>query len=350
MIKTVFVVDDNDTNLVAAKEALKGHYRVITLPSAIKMFTMLEKLTPDLILLDIEMPEMDGFEALNRLKTGKIDIPVIFLTSILDVEVEVKGFQLGVIDFITKPFSAPVLVNRIKTHLEIDELIRERTAQLQVKTEQLQKKTEQLEKLQNAIIYGFADMVERRDAGTGGHVGRTAMYIQILLDALVEYGIYHEETSILDRDLFISSTRLHDVGKIAISDLILNKTDKLTEDEYTSMKAHTIEGERAIDLIASQTEDEEFLNNAKLFAGCHHERWDGTGYPRGLKGTEIPIQGRLMAVVDVYDALVSERPYKAAYTQEETVKIIMENAGTQFDPLIAKAFYEVREQFAAVNR
>jgi putative two-component system response regulator len=343
MKKTIFVVDDNDTNLAAAKEALKDHYKVITLPSAIKMFAIMEKLTPDLILLDIEMPEMDGFEALKRLKKNHADIPVIFLTSLLDAEVEVKGFQLGVVDFVTKPFTAPVLVNRIKTHMEIDELIRERTSQLQEKTIQLQN-------LQNAIIFGFADLVEGRDEGTGGHVERTCTYIQILLDSLIERGIYAEELAVLNRELFISSARLHDVGKIVISDNILNKPGKLTDDEFAIMKTHTTEGELAINQIASRTNDVEFLNNAKLFAGSHHERWDGRGYPRGLKEKEIPIQGRLMAIADVYDALVSERPYKKPFTPQEAVNIIMENAGTQFDPLVAGAFYEVRKQFEAVIR
>ncbi|MCL1892617.1 MAG: response regulator [Holophagaceae bacterium] len=345
MQKTIFVVDDNDTNLSVAKEALKDQHRVMTLPSAAKMFAMIEKIKPDLILLDIEMPEMDGFEALQKLKETETlaDIPVIFLTSMADASVEARGFQLGVIDFVIKPFSAPVLINRIKTHLDIDELIRERTAQLQQKSEELQH-------LQNAIIFGFADLVESRDEGTGGHVDRTAAYIQILLDALADTGLYTDEICELDHDLFVSSARLHDVGKIAISDVILNKPGKLNDEEYAIMKTHTTEGEKAIDNIASRTDDVEFLRNAKLFAGCHHERWDGRGYPRMLKGTDIPIQGRLMAIVDVYDALVSERPYKKPFTVEEAVKIIMENSGTQFDPKIAEVFYNVQKLFESVDR
>jgi len=280
-------------------------------------------------------------EALGLLKESAGNIPVIFLTSLIDAEVEVRGFQLGVIDFITKPFSAPVLVNRVKTHLGIDELIRERT-------DQLQAKTMQLENLQNAIIFGFADLVESRDEGTGGHIDRTSTYIQILLDALTERGIYANEISELNRDLFVSSARLHDVGKIAISDLILNKPGKLTDEEFTIMKTHTTEGEKAIVKIASRTDDQEFLLNAKLFAGCHHERWDGNGYPRGTSGVITPLQGRLMSIVDVYDALVSERPYKKAFTHEDAVSIMMENAGTQFDPLAAGVFYDIRDLFAAV--
>jgi len=344
MQKTIFVVDDNDINLTMAKEALKEQYRVMTLPSAVKMFAFLEKVKPDLILLDIEMPEMDGFEALHRLKQNACHagIPVIFLTSMTDAVVEVRGFQLGVIDFITKPFSAPVLINRIKTHLNIDELIRERTSQLQQKTVRLQN-------LQNAIIFCFADMVENRDHGTGGHVERTAAYIRVLVDAMKASGVYVDEIRELDMEQFVSSARLHDVGKIAISDIILNKPSKLTDEEYEIMKTHTTEGERTTDQIASRTDDVEFLQNARLFASTHHERWDGHGYPRGLSGLGIPLQGRVMAVVDVYDALVSARPYKRPFTPEEAELIIMDGSGTQFDPAIADVFYEVRDRFKAVT-
>jgi len=224
MQKTIFVVDDNDTNLSAAKDALKEHYRVMTLPSAAKMFALIEKIMPDLILLDIEMPAMDGFAALHQLKGNaeQADIPVIFLTGVTDPSVEVRGFELGVVDFVTKPFSAPVLLNRIRTHLSIDALIRERTAKLQ--------------RLQNAIIYGFADLVESRDQNTGGHITRTTKYIRILMDSMLENGIYIDEICDIDFDLFVSSARLHDVGKISISDVILNKPGKLTEEEFAIMK------------------------------------------------------------------------------------------------------------------
>ena len=352
MQKTIFIVDDNDTNLSMAKEALKDQYRVMTIPSAAKMFTLLEKVTPDLILLDIEMPEMDGFEALRRLKSDGVqaDIPVIFLTSMTDAKVEVTGFQLGVVDFITKPFSAPVLLNRIKTHLDIDELIRERTAQLQQKTAQLQQKTAQLQTLQNSIVFVISDMVENRDIGTGGHVERTTKYIAILTEAMMDRGVYASELEGIDMDLFISSARLHDVGKVSIPDLILNKPGKLTDMELVIMKTHAPEGERIIDQMISRTEAEEFLKHAKLFAGYHHERWDGDGYPRGLAKTEIPLQGRIMAIADVYDALVSERPYKTAFTADMAQEIIMAGRGTQFDPLLADVFLSVSALFESVGQ
>ena len=337
MQKIIFVVDDNDTNLAMAEEALEDSYSVMTLPSALKMFALLEKITPDLILMDIEMPEMDGFQALQKLKASPIyaDIPVVFLTSMTDAAVEVRGFQLGVVDFITKPFSAPVLINRIRTHLDIDMLIRERTKQLQ--------------QLQNAIVFGFADIIESRDHDTGGHVDRTSEYIRALVRGMITRGVYFDEMSKMNLESLISSARLHDVGKITITDAILNKPAKLTSEEFNVMQTHTTEGEKIIDHITLRTSNADFLHNARLFAGTHHERWDGTGYPQGRKGTDIPLQGRLMAIADVYDALVSERPYKGTFSSEEATRIIMENSGSQFDPEIAQVFFEVQDQFNEIR-
>jgi len=336
-MKTIFVVDDSDTNLSMAEAVLEDQYRVMTMPSSSKMFALLEKVTPDLILLDIEMPGMDGFETLSRLKTENIssDIPVMFLTGRNDPDVEARGLELGAVDFITKPFSAAVLLNRIKTHLDIDEIIRERTAQLH--------------RLQNSIVAVLADMVENRDKGTGGHIERTSIYIKILINEMKEHGIYTDEMRGWDVEKIISSARMHDLGKISITDIIVNKPGKLTEDEYEVMKKHAEEGERIIDEIISRTGEGEFLRNAKLFAGTHHERWDGKGYPRGLKETEIPLQGRIMAIVDVYDALVSERPYKKAFTEDEAVEIIMQNSGTHFDPVIAQTFFKSKDIIKAAK-
>ncbi|MDR0315340.1 MAG: response regulator [Treponema sp.] len=332
-MKTVFVVDDSDTNLSMAEEALENHYRVMTVPSAAKMFTLLEKVKPDLILLDIEMPEINGMEALRRLKANEkyMNIPVIFLTGRTDAAVEVQGFEMGVIDFITKPFSPPVLQNRIKMHLNIDGLIRDRTAQLR--------------RLQNSIVYILADMVENRDKATGGHIERTTTYIKILIDALMTKHIYDDEIRRWDFEIITSSARLHDVGKIMISDLILNKPDRLTEDEYILMQTHAERGEQIIDQIISSSGEEEFLRSAKLFAGYHHEHWDGTGYPHGAHGTNIPLQGRIMAIADVYDALVSNRSYKEAFTHDQAVQIIMSEKGKQFDPKLVEVFFEVKDLF-----
>jgi len=336
-MNTIFVVDDSDTNLSMAESALEDQYRVLTMPSVIKMFSLLEKMIPDLILLDIEMPEMNGLDALIKLKSYDAwkNIPVIFLTGRTDETIEVHCFELGAVDFITKPFSAPVLLKRIKTHLDIDKAIRERSAQIS--------------RLQYSIVSVLANVVESRDKINTGHIERTSEYIKILINEMKKRGVYSEETADWDVDKIILSARMHDLGKISVTDLIVNKPGKLTNEEYEIMKTHVLEGERIIDEIIAQTGEGDYLHNAKMFAGFHHERWDGKGYPYGLKETDIPLQGRIMAIVDVYDAITSERPYKKAFTDEEAVQIIMDNAGTHYDPEIAKIFYDVKDLFKAVR-
>jgi len=343
-MKTIFVVDDNTVNLMTADKTLSDWYNVVTFASASTMFDFLNNTVPDLILLDIMMPDIDGFEALKRLRADNryMDIPVIFLTSKNDAATEALGFEMGVMDFISKPFSGPVLLNRIKTHLHIEEIITERT-------EMLKQRTEKLLRLQNSMTSVLADMVENRDRLTGEHITRTTGFIKILIDAMIERELYTEEMKNWDIESVISSARMHDLGKIAVTDLILNKPGKLSKEEFDIIKTHAAEGEKIIDDIIKQSGDEEFLNNAKLFAGYHHEWWDGTGYPRGLKGMEIPLQGRIMAIVDVYDALVSERPYKKAFTHEKAVEIILENKGKQFDPKIVDVFNQVNELFLKVK-
>ena len=335
--KTIFVVDDSDTNLSTAEEVLEQSYNIMTIPSAARMFTLLEKIQPHLILLDIEMPQMNGFEALKILKESSkySNIPVIFLTSLSDVASEVRGFELGVIDFIIKPFSAPVLLNRVKMHLSVDQLLRERTARL--------------EKAHKDMIFVLSDIVENRDHGTGGHIERTTEYIRILAEAMISRGTYAEELRTWDMSVVVASSLLHDVGKIGVSDLILNKPGRLTLEEFEIMKQHAQIGEKIIDQIIARTGEDDFLKNAKLFAAFHHENWDGTGYPYGLSGDNIPLQGRIMAIGDVYDALISVRPYKKAFSDEEAVEIITKESGGRFDPKVIEVFHDIREQFKATR-
>ena len=334
-MKTIFIVDDNDTNLMAAKTALDNAYRTFALPSAAKMFKLLEKITSDLILLDVDMPDMDGFQAISVLKADEKlkTIPVIFLTAKNDAESEIRGFEMGALDFINKPFSAPVLIRRIETHLETDRLVKE--------------SRQAVRDIHNATISVIADVVECRDKVTGGHIERTQAYLEILVKELIRSGIYANEISNWDISLLLPSAQLHDVGKINVSDLILNKPGKLTDDEFALIKRHCQEGERIIDRIICKTRDDGFLLHAKKFAGYHHEKWDGTGYPRKLRGEEIPLEGRIMAIADVYDALVSERPYKKPFTHEQAVEIIKENSGAHFDPNIAEMFLSIEEIFNA---
>jgi putative two-component system response regulator len=336
---TIFVVDDVDVNLTKAEQVLEETYNVFTLSSAMKMFELLQKVTPDLILLDIEMPEMDGFAAIAKLKENPKteDIPVMFLTASTDATIEACGIKLGAVDFVVKPFSAPVLLNRIANHLHINDLIKERTKKIEL--------------LQNGIVSVLASMVENRDEITGRHIEGTSMYVKILVEAMMKRGVYAEKMRDWDVDLIVSSSRLHDIGKVTVSDLILNKPDKLTDEEFKTMKKHVLVGEQIIDQIAIQTNmvGDAFLLNAKLAAGHHHEKWNGTGYPKGLKEEEISLQGRIMVIADVYDALVSDRPYKKAFSDEEAVKIIVSESGKHFDPKIVEVFLEVKEEFKAVR-
>ena len=332
-MKKVFIVDDSYTNLALAKDALEGKYRSFALPSAEKMFKLMEKVTPDIILLDVDMPEMDGFEAMGILKSDVRykSIPVIFLTARNNVEAEITGLELGAIDFINKPFAAPVLLRRIETHIGTDMLIKEAQCALR--------------NMNNAIISIMANMVENRDMVTSGHVERTQTYLKLLIDECIRTGAYAEEISKWDLEILIPSAQMHDVGKISISDVILNKPDKLSKDEFAIIETHCAVGEEIIDYIIRKTNADSFLIHAKRFAGYHHEKWDGTGYPRKLAGYDIPLEGRVMAVVDVYDALLSERPYKKPLSHQAAVEIVKNGKSTHFDPLLVDAFLNIEETF-----
>ncbi|MDR1960767.1 MAG: response regulator [Gracilibacteraceae bacterium] len=346
----IILVDDNITNLSIGKNMLKAYYEVYTAPSAEKMFECLERFMPELILLDIEMPGMDGYEAIRRLKNtaALADLPVIFLTAKNDEGSELEGLNLGAVDYVSKPFSAPLLHKRIETHL----LLAAQKKQLQNHNHRLQatvlEKTKRLVELENAVIGIVAEMVEFKDSVTGGHVLRTQKYLQLLIEKLMEENIYTEEFSGWNLDYLLSSAQLHDVGKIAISDTILNKPGKLNDEEYEKMKTHVLIGVNAIERIEERTAEHEFLRHAKIIAGTHHEKWDGTGYPWGLRGLRIPLEGRLMAIADVYDALISERPYKKAFSAAEAESIIEDGRNRHFDPVLVDLFHMVSDQFAEI--
>jgi putative two-component system response regulator len=255
---------------------------------------------------------------------------------------------MGAIDYISKPFSPPLLTKRIENHL----LMAEQKKALQDYNENLQqkvqKKTRQVVELQNSILNTMAELVEFRDNITGGHIERTQSYLKLLIDAILEEKIYWDETSSWNLQFIIPSAQLHDVGKIHISDTILNKPGKLTPEEFEIMKQHAAFGEAAIDSIMKTTSDNDFLHNAKIFAGAHHEKWDGSGYPRGLKRLDIPLQGRLMAIADVYDALIALRPYKKPMSAGAAEQIILEGSGAHFDPVLVDVFKELAPKFAVI--
>jgi putative two-component system response regulator len=346
----IFLVDDNMTNLTTGKTILKDSYNIFSMPSGAKLFDLLAKVTPDLILLDIEMPEMNGYQALKKLKDEKKtrDIPVVFLTARNDPGSELEGLNLGAIDYISKPFSPPLLLKRIENHL----LIQNQQRTLKDYNDNLQqmvrKRTMQVVELQNSILSTVTEMVEFRDDVTGGHIERTQRYLKLLVDKLLAERIYWEEVSTWNLDFLIPSAQLHDVGKIAISDAILNKPGKLSPEEFEVMKNHAAIGERVIEVIMKTNSDNDFLYHAKIFAGTHHEKWDGSGYPRGLQNSLIPLQGRLMAVADVYDALIAARPYKPPLSTREAERIILEGREKHFDPVLIDLFRELAPQFALI--
>jgi len=345
--KLVLLVDDNPANLRIGKNVLAEKYTVATCPSAEKMLGLLENNTPAVILLDVDMPEMNGYEAIKILKSKPEtkNIPIVFLTARTESDDELTGLSLGAIDYITKPFQPPLLLKRIEAHI----LLEEQRKELKRFNENLQKmveeKTQSVIELQSALLKTMAELVECRDDTTGGHIERTQHGIKILLEEIEKEGLYSEETKSWDENLILQSCQLHDVGKISIDDNILKKPGKLTEEEFNIMKKHTTFGEKIIEKIETLAKESDFLNYAKTFAASHHEKWDGSGYPRGLKGENIPLLGRIMAIADVYDALTSERPYKKAFSHEEAVRIITEGSGTQFDPSLVELFTRTAEQF-----
>jgi putative two-component system response regulator len=345
--KLIMLVDDNRTNLLAGKTALSDDYTVLTVPSASKMMQALEWHKPELILLDVDMPEMNGFEAINLLKDRREtrDIPIIFLTAMEESTYELQGLQLGAVDYITKPFSPPLLRKRVELHLLLENQKRELLNYNENLQDMVEEQTKTISNLQNKILAAMAEMVESRDGSTGVHITNTQRYLRILLNAVIAARIVPEQSSTWDVETLVQSSQLHDIGKVAISDDILKKPGKLTEKEFEGMKEHVRVGVGFLERLEDGEEDGGFLRYAKIFTAFHHERWNGTGYPYGLAGEDIPFLGRIMAIVDEYDVLTSARPYKKALSHEEAVDIIAAGMGTHFDPMLADVFAQAALSF-----
>ena len=355
----IILVDDSIPNLDQGRSMLRTFYEVFPALSAEILFEILENVIPDLILLDIEMPVMNGYETIKKLKSDPryADIPVIFLTARDDEDSEMQGFDLGAADYITKPFSGPLLLKRIANQLLIERQkrsLQEAHAELKTYADNLEirikEKTAEVTNLQNAIVATVANLVEFRDKLTGGHIAYTSRYLQAIIDEMILDGTYTDEISKWNMGIFLPAAQLHDVGKIAITDLILNKPAKLTKAEFDIMKTHVTVGVDAIEQIMSKTKKNAFLNHALLITGTHHEKWDGSGYPIGLTGYNIPLEGRLMTVADVYDALISERPYKKAFSHKEACRIIEDGSGSNFDPKVIEAFKMAEGKFEEISR
>ena len=352
---SILIVDDSADNVALISSLLKGTYRVkAAIEGELALRIAGGDEPPDLILLDVMMPGMDGYEVCRRLKEDQrtSDIPVIFLTAKTEVVDEEKGLGLGAVDYIAKPISPPIVLARIATHLKLKsvrDFLKDKNAFLEA---EVARRTREVGTIQDVTMVALGSLAETRDNETGNHIRRTQNYIKILAESLRDHPRFKEELSSGPTiELLYKSAPLHDIGKVGIPDSILKKPSKLEPEEFEIMKTHTTLGRDAI-IAAEKRLDSpmSFLALAREIAWSHHEKWDGTGYPRGLAGEDIPLPGRLMAIPDVYDALISRRVYKKAFTHEDAVELIEKGGGTQFDPDICSSFSAISESFKEIAR
>jgi putative two-component system response regulator len=344
---TVLVVDDVEMNVMILEEILKDSYTIITAGNGVEALEVLRKAEtlPKILLLDVFMPEMNGYQLLEIIKADQLlkRIPVIFITT---SDSESEALSAGAVDFISKPFLPEIVKLRVKNQIELknysdslEEMVAEKTA-------------EATSTLDNTL-QALANIIEYRNLESGSHVKRTQFFCKALIDHLLDFdSVYAGELRQLQPDIIVKAMALHDVGKIGIPDKILLKPGKLDGDEFEIMKTHTTVGKNIIEDMMKAVKDKDsiYLKHCRDIAHCHHERFDGTGYPRGLKGNNIPLSARIASLSDVYDALVCTRVYKAAFSYDEAMRIIGEGCGTQFDPLLTAAVLEIQDQFQEISR
>jgi len=353
MKNVILVVDDDKTNLIRAQKLLTPQYRIAASNSGSAALKYLEDHRPDLILLDINMPDMDGFEVMEKLRcNGETEnIPVIFLTADNLAETEVKCFQMGAMDYVTKPFVPDILLSRVAKTIELDQYRHNLEQMVQEQADKITEDARRLNMIQDSVIVGMANLIESRDGSTGKHVKNTQTYVRMIAEELHKRKLFSAElTEEYIQDL-CKAAPLHDVGKIKVPDAILQKPGKLTPEEFEEMKLHTTYSRKIIKMIIGDIEDEHYVRIVEDIAMYHHERWDGTGYPAGLTGDGIPLSARIMAVADVFDALYEERCYKPPVRPiERIMQIMSEGRGTQFDPVIIDVFMEMLPALKKVLR
>ncbi len=354
----ILLVDDNSDNINLLSELLKPYYRrVFALFGARAIEIATSQDPPDLILLDVMMPGIDGFEVCRRIKEDETAkrIPIIFVTAMGAIKDELKGFEAGGVDYITKPITPHTVLARVATHLELyDKRIR-LAKQNEILEEKVKKRTQELKSLKDTALLTLANLAETRDNETGGHIRRTQVYIRILANQLLDHPRFKKYFEKNPVSLLFEAAPLHDVGKVGVPDKILLKPGLLSEDEFQEMKKHTKYGRDALKMAKVScgcAMGEQVFSTAMEIAYSHHEKWRGGGYPDGLKGEEIPIPARLMALADIYDALVSRRCYKTPMSHQQAVKIITHGdeitSPKDFDPDVLEAFVEVKKQFREV--
>ena len=330
----ILVIDDTKTNIEVLEGILSSDYDVFVALDGKKGLALTQKVKPDLILLDVMMPEMDGYETLRQMNEMKLveNTPVLFLTAKADSKSEQIGLDLGAVDYITKPFHPNLVQLRIKNQLEF----KHQRDHLQ---ELVEEKTLDLRKTLKVMLTSLGALAEYRDPETGAHIKRTQVLVQMLAETLREHPRFKDAIPNNEYiDYYATAAPLHDIGKVGIPDEILRKPARLNEEEWAVMSTHAQMGYDVLVNATHELKDHPLVRISAEIILNHHERFDGAGYPNGLKGDDIPVGARLMAVADVYDALVSKRPYKDAYPHEVAIKEILDGRGTQFDPDVVDAF------------
>lgn len=347
----ILVVDDEKFYIDVLVNLLQDDYRVSIAKNGEAALKRAQSATPpDLILLDILMPGIDGYEVCRQLKADErtASIPVIFLTVKSEVDDEVRGFELGAVDYIAKPMSPPIVRTRVKNHLMLTQARKILEDQKEVLKQQVEEQTKEIALTQDVAIYCMASLAETRDNETGNHIRRTQHYMRLLCNTLKSHPNFSHYLDDKTIDFLFKSAPLHDIGKVGVPDKILLKPGPLSPEEWQEMKQHAQIGYEALLRAEKELGSSSFLEVAREIALTHHEKWDGSGYPQGLKGEEIPISGRLMALADVYDALISKRVYKLPFSHEESIKLIVSEKGSHFDPAVVEAFEQLAGEFNKV--
>lgn len=350
--KTVLVVDDTPANITVIVGVLRDSYRTKIATSGSKALLLARaEDKPDLILLDVMMPEMDGYDVCRQLKADPATaaIPIIFLTAKSDVDAEAAGLRLGAVDYVRKPFSPAIIAARVRTQIALAEALKDLSQQNELLEHKVQMRTRELSAVQDVTIMVLASLAETRDNETGNHIRRTQNYVRALARALKDHPRFCDHLTPEIIELLYKSAPLHDIGKVGIPDAILLKPGRYTPEEFEVMKRHPALGRDAILAAERQLGVEvPFLRLAKEIAYGHQEKWDGSGYPMGASGDEIPVSARLMAVADVYDALISRRVYKDGMPHQEAVNIITAGRGKHFDPDVVDAFLAILDEVQAI--
>ena len=349
----ILAIDDDAIILNTVVSILKANFSVRPFTSGEAALNYLKTNPADLILLDQWMPGMTGLEILQRLRSSPetSQIPTIFLTGALDNESEALALETGAVDYIHKPVKPQTLLIRVRFQLELQRHRKHLEALVEEKTRSLNAAYNKLKMRENITLDLLARTADMRDHYTGGHIERTTAFVRIIVEYMLANPKPGYTLSLPEADDIVRSSKLHDLGKVATPDSVLLKPGRLTEEEFALVKQHPIYGEKMLrDFIQLQEEEDSFLNTARSIAYGHHERWDGSGYPQGLKGEEIPLAARIVAIADVYDALTSERPYKSILCHDESMRIIRENRGSHFDPYITDIFLKHAAEVAKVSR